>query len=145
MSRVLIDSDVVLDVLFDRLPFAEFSSRILEMCEQKKITGYLTPVTYSNIYYLLRRNASHGKVIRHLNQLLSITEVLTMDKLVIQQALISGFKDFEDALQNYSAVKYGKIDVILTRNTKDYIKSELAVMTPEEFVRKGRWFTLTRD
>ena len=135
MDRVLIDSDVSLDSFFDREPFAEYSTVILSMCESGKISGFLTPLIFSNVYYLLRRIAKHEKVIEKLKQLLKITEVLQMDRNVIEKALNSTFKDFEDALQNYSAVNIGNIDLILTRNLKDYKKSELGVFTPETYIK----------
>ncbi len=135
MDRVLIDSDVILDSFFDRKPFAEYSTVILSMCESGKISGFLTSLIYSNIYYLLRRTAKHEKVIEKLKKLLEITEVLQMDRKVIQNAMNSRFKDFEDALQNYSAVNDGNIDLILTRNLKDYKSSELGVFTPETYIK----------
>ena len=135
MDRVLIDSDVILDSLFDRRPFSEYSTIILSMCETGKITGFLTPLIYSNVYYLLRQTAKHEKVIEKLKQLLQITEVLQMDRKVIENALNSGFKDFEDSLQNYSAVNNGNIDLIITRNLKDYKNSELGVFTPETYIK----------
>ena len=70
MDRVLIDSDVILDSLFDRKPFAEYSTTVLRMCETGIIKGFLTPLIYSNIYYLLRQTAKHEKVIKKLKQLL---------------------------------------------------------------------------
>lgn len=135
MDRVLIDSDVILDSFFDRKPFVEYSSNILSMCETRKIIGFLTPLIYSNVYYLLRQTANHEKVIEKLRQLLKITEVLQMDRKVIENALNSGFKDFEDGLQNYSAVNNGNVDLILTRNLKDYKNSELGVFTPETYLK----------
>lgn len=135
MERVLIDSDVILDSFFDRKPFSEYATRIISMCESKKIKGFLTPVIYSNIYYLLRQTAKHEKVIEKLKQLLELTDVLIMDKAVIKKALDSGFKDFEDSLQNYAAVNHGKIDLIITRNLKDYKNSELGVFTPETYLK----------
>mgnify|MGYP001768748770 CR=1 FL=1 len=135
MDRVLIDSDVILDSLFDRKPFAEYSTIILGMCETGTISGFLTPLIYSNVYYLLRQTAKHEKVIEKLKQLLVITEVLHMDRKVIENALNSGFKDFKDSLQNYSAVNNGNIDLILTRNLKDYKNSELGVFTPETYLK----------
>jgi hypothetical protein len=60
--------------------------------------------------------------------------VLLMDKDIVIQALSSGFKDFEDALQNFAAIKSGEIDVILTRNIKDYKKSNIGVLTPESYL-----------
>jgi len=135
MDKVLIDTDVILDFFFDRQPFSEFATEIFSLCESKKLRGFVTPVIYSNVYYLLRQTAKHEKVINKLNQLLLITEVLPMDKEVVRNALNSGFKDFEDALQNFSATGYGDIDVILTRNLKDFKKSEIGVLTPETYIK----------
>jgi len=135
MTRALIDSDVILDFFFDRKPFSENSAVVLSLCESKEITGYITPVILSNLYYLLRQTAKHEKVIENLKMLVSITEILIMDRNAILHALNSSFKDFEDALQNYSAELYGKVDLIITRNIKDYKKSKLSVMTPDNFVR----------
>lgn len=135
MDRVLIDSDVILDSLFDRKPYADYATIILGMCETGKIIGYLTPLIYSNVYYLLRQTAKHEKVIEKLKQLLEITEVLQMDRKVIENALNSQFQDFEDSLQNYSAVNNGNIDLILTRNLKDYKYSKLGVFTPETYLK----------
>lgn len=135
MDKALIDTDVILDFFFDRQPFSEYSTRIFSLCESKKLKGFVTPVIYSNVYYLLRQTAKHEKVMDKLKQLLLITEVLTMDKDVVENALNSGFKDFEDALQNFSATKHGDIDVILTRNLKDFKKSEIGVLTPETYLK----------
>lgn len=135
MDRVLIDSDVILDLFFARKPFVEYSSMVLSLCESGQIQGFLTPLIYSNVYYLLRQTAKHDKVIEKLKQLLKITDVLQMDRSAVESALNSGFKDFEDALQNFSAVNGGNIDIILTRNLKDYKNSELGVFTPETYVK----------
>lgn len=134
MKKILVDTDVILDFFFDRKPFSENSTIILNLCENKIIEGYVTPVIISNIYYLLRRNAKHEKVIEKLKLLLTILNVLKMDKSTIEKALNSDFKDFEDALQNFSAVNFGEIEAIITRNIKDYKRSEIGVLTPESFV-----------
>ena len=105
------------------------------MYETNKIKGFVTPVIYSNLYYLLRQTARHEKVIENLKQLLSITDVLSMDKEVVTNALNSGFKNFEDSLQNFAAIKNGKIDVIITRNLKDYRKSEIGILSPESYIK----------
>lgn len=135
MKKVLIDTDVILDFFFDRKPFSNDSAIILNMCEQKLIEGFVTPVIISNTYYLLRRTAQHNKVIEKLKLLLTITQVLQMNKQIIEDALNSEFKDFEDALQNFSTVRNGEIDAIITRNTKDFKKSDIAIMTPDSFVK----------
>jgi predicted nucleic acid-binding protein len=135
MDKVLIDTDVILDFFFDRKPFSEHASKVFSLCEIKAIQGYVTPVIYSNVYYLLRQTAKHEKVVEKLNLLLSITDVLSMDKDVVIAALSSKFKDFEDALQNYAAIKSGAIDHILTRNVKDFKNSEIGVFTPEDYLK----------
>lgn len=135
MDKVLIDTDVILDFFFDIEPFAEYSAQVIGLCEINKIKGFVTPVIFSNVYYLLRQTARHDKVIDNLKQLLMITDVLLMDKEVVSNAINSGFKDFEDSLQNFAAMKNGEINVILTRNLKDYSKSEIAVLTPESYIK----------
>jgi len=134
MDKVLIDTDVILDFLFDRQPFSEYAAKTFALCELKTIQGFVSPVIISNVYYLLRKTASHTKVIDKLSQLLIILDVLTMDKEVVLQALNSKFKDFEDALQNFAATRHGSIDAILTRNKKDFKNSEFAVFSPEEYL-----------
>jgi hypothetical protein len=108
---------------------------VLSLCESKEITGYITPVILSNVYYLLRKTANHEKVIETLKQLVSITNILVIDKTSIILALNSGFIDFEDALQNYSAETNKEIDLIITRNVKDFKHSQLGVMTPDHFLQ----------
>lgn len=135
MESVLIGTDVILDFFFDREPFAEFATEILNLCEENKINGFTTPVIICDTYYLLGKTAKHDIVVEKMKQLLTIVDVLQIDKEVVLDSLNSDFKDLEDALQNYSAVKNGKISIVLTRNIKDYKKSEMAVMTPETYLR----------
>ncbi|MGB1450826.1 MAG: type II toxin-antitoxin system VapC family toxin [Marinirhabdus sp.] len=142
MDNVLIDTDVILDSFFNRKPFAEFSTQILNLCEQKKLKGFTTPVIISNVYYLLKKAAKHQIIVEKIKQLLGIIDILQMDKNVVLNALNSEFKDFEDALQNFSAIENQKIKIILTRNIKDFSKSRLAIVTPETFLKgKGQWRT----
>lgn len=135
MDKVLIDTDVILDFFFDREPFSENAAQIFSFCESKSIKGFVTPVICSNVYYLLKQTAKHEKVIEKLSQLMTIMDVLSMDRDIVLPALGSGFKDFEDALQNFTAIKSGFIDVIITRNVKDYVKSDIGVFTPESYLR----------
>ena len=134
MDKVLLDTDVLLDFFFNREPFASDAAKVLSLCELKKIEGYITPVICSNLYYLLRKAGSHEKVIEKLSKLLIITNVLLIDKEVIIKSLNSRFKDFEDALQNYAAENSNEINVILTRNFKDFKNSQLGVMSPENYL-----------
>jgi len=145
MKKILIDTDVILDFFFNRKPFSEDSAIILNMCERNHIQGFVTPVIISNTYYLLRQTAPHNKVIDKLKQLVSIIDILNMNKQIVVNALNSDFKDFEDAMQNFAAVSDGDIDVIVTRNIKDFKKSEIAVLTPESFLKLTKIELLSRQ
>lgn len=137
MENVLIDTDVLLDFFLDREPFSHNAARILSLCEKKEIWGFETPVIISNVYYLLSQKGKKEKVLDKLKDLLLIIDILIIDKKSILVALNSEFKDFEDAMQNYAAELNGNIDLIITRNTKDYKKSQLAVLHPEEFLKSS--------
>ena len=135
MDKILIDTEVILDFFFDRKPFSEQSSKVLSLCEKRIVTGFVTPVMISNVYYILRKVAKHEKVIENLKSLMKIIDVAAINKETIIVALNSEFKDFEDALQNFSAQNENDIKVIITRNIKDYKTSSLSVMTPETYLK----------
>lgn len=135
MKNVLLDSDVIMDFFLDREPHAKYAGYVLSQIELKELNGYITAVIISNVYYLLRKVSTHDRVIKKLNLLMTLTDILLIDKQTILQAMNSRFNDFEDALQNYACESHGKIDLIITRNTKDYKNSEIGVMTPEQYFK----------
>ncbi len=135
MEKVLIDTDVLLDFFFDRKPFSNYATKVLSLCKKDIIKGYSTPVIIANTYYLLRKTAKHEVVINKLNQLLTFIDIVNMNRDVVIKALNSNFTDFEDALQNFSAVKNKDIRIIITRNIKDFKTSKLAVLTPESYIK----------
>ena len=136
-QSVFIDTDVVLDFLLDREPFSFYASVIFSLSEEKKIKTYISPLTISNCYYILRKVASHAKVVKNLQKLILITSITTLSRQDVALALNSNFKDLEDALQHFSAISHAKVNVILTRNVKDYKQSEVPVMTPETYLKTG--------
>jgi len=135
METILIDTDVILDFFFDREPFSNDAAQILTLCEKGKINGFVTSIMLSNIYYLLRKTAKHEKVIENLKMLMNLIGVVTTNKETVLNALNSDFKDFEDALQNFSAQNSDQIKIIITRNIRDYKFSELSIMTPEMYLK----------
>jgi len=134
MTNILIDTDVLLDFLYERESFCEDSAKILNLCDLNKISGWLTPVILSNVYYILRKSYSHNEVVVKLRELLKFLNVLSMNKDTVLLALNSEFTDFEDAMQNYAAEYNGEIDFVITRNIKDYKNSLLKVLTPNDFL-----------
>lgn len=134
MDKVLIDTDVLMDFFFDRKPFSKFATELINQCANRQVQGFTTPIIISNVYYLLRKTANHEIIVEKLKQLLMIIEIVKVDKNIVLNALNSEFKDLEDAFQNFSAVENEQIKIIITRNLKDFKKSELAVMTPETYL-----------
>lgn len=135
MKKVFIDSDVIVDFFTNRRPFCEYSAKLLNLCIEGKLKGYVTPVVLANLYYVLRKEIDKQLLKDKLLTLLSFLDVITMHNKVILKALNSDFKDFEDALQYFSVVNYNDIQVILTRNVKDYKKSSLSVYTPKAYLK----------
>lgn len=135
MDKILIDADVILDFFFDRKPFSNNSAKIISLCEKGEIKGFVTSIILSNIAYLLRKTATLEKVITNLKMLMQFIDVTTTNKDSVLDALNSDFKDFEDALQNFSAQNSKEIKVIITRNIKDYKTSKLSIMTPETYLK----------
>ena len=95
---------------------------------------YISAVSYNNIYYILRQSLSNTETIKILEELSEIAEIADVSKSIIKKALKTDFKDFEDAIQYYCALSLNKIDFIVTRDTKDFKKSTLSIMTPGEAV-----------
>ena len=134
MENVFIDTDVIVDFLTDRKPFSLESAKIFSLIDQKKIRGCVSSLSFSNLYYVLRKVGTHKKVISSLQELSDMVDILKVDSDIVKSALNSDFKDFEDSIQYFAAQEHKKIDFIITRNIKDYKDSSLPVMTPETFL-----------
>ena len=135
MTQILLDTDVILDFFLERKPFSQDSVKILSFSENKKIKVYVTSLSFSNCYYILKQIGSRETVIDNLRKLARISEIMSVNSKSVELALYSEFRDFEDSLQYFSAYQKDKINVIITRNIKDYKKSELPVMTPENYLK----------
>jgi predicted nucleic acid-binding protein len=135
MIDLFIDTDVIIDFLTDRKPFSREAAILFTLIEQKKLKGYASSLTFSNLYYVLRKFETHNKVISKLDSLSKILTIVKVEEQTIRKALASGFPDFEDSIQYFSAIENKKIDVIITRNTKDYKKSDISIMTPGDYLK----------
>ena len=131
--KLLIDTNVVLDVLCNRKDFVENSSKVFKLCETKKFDGYLSAISVPNIAYILRKELSIEKlksIIVKLNIIFSIIELKPNDLIL---ATDLDFKDYEDALQSVCAKRI-KSDFIITRNTKDFKNSQVKAITPKHLL-----------
>lgn len=134
-SKLFIDSDVVIDFFTDREPFANPASEIFELNEQRKVELHVSAVSINNIYYIVRKYLDHKRAIQVIEELIDMVQVVETTKSEIIQALKNGFKDFEDSIQYSTALTIDGIEAIITRNVKDYERSEIAVFTPENYLK----------
>ena len=132
--NVFIDSDIILDLLAKREPFYIFAAELFTLIDQKKIKAFTSPLIFANLHYILKRHKSNNFALQSLRKLKTMINVLAINSRVVEQALNSGFKDFEDAIQYFTAVNNG-IKIILTRNKTDYNKSSITISTAEEFIK----------
>jgi predicted nucleic acid-binding protein len=133
VKSVLCDINVILDIFLKRDPCYAPSARLFSLIEEKKLQGYLSALSFPTMFYLLSREIKREKAMRVLEKLRIVFRVAAVDDKVIDLSLASTFRDFEDAVQYYSAL-HVKADCLITRNKSDYRVDRLPVMTPEEFL-----------
>ena len=131
--RLLIDTNVLLDVLTRRDPFCEDSSKVWEHVESGRAEGYVSTISFSNVYYIVRRVADRRKASRAVKLLRQLFEVATVDADTLDRAIGSSMKDFEDAIQWACALQINA-NQIITRNTRDYPAARPVAVSPAEFL-----------
>ncbi|MCQ2613555.1 MAG: PIN domain-containing protein [Treponemataceae bacterium] len=131
---LLIDTDVFLDVFFRRKPFEDVSKKIFEAGVLKKYNGIIAAHSFSNMFYVMRKNFEQADLRKILLNLTACFEIASLDKKKLITGLQrSDFPDFEDCLQDECASEVCA-DFIITRNTKDFRNSNVRALTPEEFL-----------
>lgn len=131
--KVLFDTNVVLDVLLDREPFADAAAYLMTGVELSEIRGFLGATTLTTIYYLLQKSLGNKTAAQKVETLLSIFEVIPVKRIILEDALKSRFTDFEDAVL-YQGARHTGVEYIITRDTKGFRQSEIPVFNPVEFI-----------
>lgn len=131
--KVIVDTDVVLDVLLAREPFLNSAGEIFSMAEKSTITAFLCATTVTTIDYILTQSISKPLAKKALHQLLEIFEVAPVNRSVIEEALQSKMIDFEDAVIGYAGNLVG-VDLVVTQNTKDFKYSPIKAVDSGEFL-----------
>jgi len=135
MQEIFLDTNIVIDYLTNREPFSKMALRLFSLAENNKVRLNISAISFTIIYYVLRKNNSPESIIESLVSLSGICNVMPVNQTIIDQALRSDFKDFEDAVQYYSASQNKNCSAIISRNKKDFQSSEIKVMLPDEFLR----------
>ena len=131
--RVLVDTNVVLDVLLERRPFSEASAQVFALVEESRIEGFLCATTLTTVDDLLGQALAPAKAREALQRLLNLFEIAPVNRPVLEQALRSGIADFEDAVLE-QAGRLVAVDAITTRNVRDFGKSTVTVFDPLELI-----------
>jgi predicted nucleic acid-binding protein len=131
--RLFLDTNVMLDFLGEREPFYISSAKIATLADKRKLKINVSALSFATVSYFLTKYEGLKKTKDKLRKFKVITEICELDELIIEKGLNSDFSDFEDSLQYYSALR-AECDIIITRNGKDFKKSQIPVMTPDEFL-----------
>lgn len=129
--KILIDTNVILDVLCNRRDFVDDSLKVFKYCEANQITGYISALSIPNIVYIMRKELDSEKIKEILTTLTSIFTVVDLRESDLLKAADMDFSDYEDALQSVCAVRT-KVNYIVTRNIKDFRNSGVPAIKPSE-------------
>jgi predicted nucleic acid-binding protein len=133
MEKVFVDTDIILDLLSEREPFYMHSATLFSMADKREIKLFVSSLSFANLNYMLSRQYSADQARKKLSKFKTLVTVLAADDKIIDLALSSDFKDFEDGIQYFTSIE-NRIKIIVTRNLRDFKTSEIPVMTAEQFL-----------
>ena len=136
MAKVFVDTDIILDLLAGREPYYQYAAKLFSLADSGKLEICVSSLTFSNLNYILSKQFSVAQARKKLLTFKTLVTVLGVNEKVVDLALNSDFKDFEDALQYFTATEF-KVTTLLTRNLKDYKKAEIAVLSAEQYLKQG--------
>jgi predicted nucleic acid-binding protein len=134
--KAFIDTNVLIDVLAHRQPFYAQSAPVWTLAEQGLIKGFISVISFNNIYYVVRRLRTRQAANQMMVLLRDIFTRVPLDEQILDQAIDSGFKDLEDAIQYFSAIRV-EADCIMCRDASAFPRSDLRVLTPAELLATG--------
>lgn len=135
MDKLFVDTNIVIDLLQKRENFFEEAQELFTLADKKKVKLFISSLTIANTHFLLSKHYNSNDARKILSKFKVLVEVLPLDDKVIELALASDIKDFEDAIQLYTAIEYNT-DIIITRNKKDFKKQNLPILTAKEYLNR---------
>lgn len=135
MTKIFLDTNVILDLLGQRIPFYDSIAKVATLADQKKIMLVASPLSFTTVEYILNKFEPLESVLNKLRKFKIICKVCSVDEEIIEKGLNSDFKDFEDAVQYYTALQ-ANCTIIITRNGKDFKNSIIPVMTADEYISR---------
>lgn len=131
--RILIDTNIVLDVLCNRTEFVNDSMTVFKLCETKRIKGYISTLSIANLVYIMRKELNMDKISQLIEKLSLIFEIVDLKSDDLKKATKLKFKDYEDAVQSIQAKRI-KATYIITRNIKDFKNSTVPAINTKELI-----------
>ncbi len=135
VSRILVDTNILLDYLLTREPFYEDAKKVVLTCTEGETEGCIAAHSISNMFYILRKDYDVKDRREILTNLCTIFDVEGIDKVKLLSGLQNeNFSDFEDCLQMECAKAYNA-EYIVTRNVDDYRSSEVKAILPKDYLK----------
>jgi predicted nucleic acid-binding protein len=135
MDNLFVDTNIVLDLLQKREAFYEEAQELFTLADRKEITLFVSSLTIANTHYLLSKHYNPNDARKILSKFKVLVRILALDDKIIDLALTSGLKDFEDAIQLHTAME-NNMDLILTRNKKDFRGQSIPILTAKEYLKR---------
>jgi len=132
MKHLMIDTNVALDVLANRKPFAEEAAQLFQHAAKGRVKLYISSLSYTTLFYVLRKDNRPEVVLGSLRNLESVCETVDVTSEVIQAALRIRSGDLEDAVQIQAAIHHKKVTAIVTRDAKGFRRSSVPAFNYRE-------------
>lgn len=131
--RVLLDTDVVLNLFLDRAEFSDAAAAIWEAVERGDCEGYISALTPVNVFYIARKLKGITQARQAVAELLAVLRICTLDEAALTAALGLPLADYEDAVQ-HACAQARDMDAIVTRNLDDYRGATLPILSPRDLL-----------
>jgi len=132
--KILIDTNILLDVLTKREPHYLYASKIWTFIRDGMLQGYISAISVNNLYYIIKKIQNQSIAEAFVDQLLSDFDVIPLTKEILRQARTKKTRDYEDLIQYFSAIHEG-CEFIITRNKKDFPRIGIKILSPFEFLK----------
>ena len=133
MDSVFVDTDVILDLFIRREPHHEIALRFFSFLKKNATQGYTSPVSVANAYYILVKTRDRRYALDKTRRLVQLVRIATLDQQIIEAAIGTPYRDFEDSIQYHCALANGN-SALITRNVSDCPKDQLKVLLPDEYI-----------
>ena len=133
MRKIFVDTNILLDVALHRDGFFESASTVWGDCESQKVQGFISAISLNNLYYIMRRRVASNVALEYVRLIMNVFSIVPLDEGVLRLAVDLPQKDFEDAIQTFSALQV-KADCIVTRDREHFSNNYLTIVSPAEYM-----------